>query len=107
MSRLFFDHLLNFEELQALISEVVELEEERHELWYLVDEIIHHKVLECVFDHLPHDHHEEFLQMFHKNPSDGLLIHFVNTRASVDFENTLAGHLKNIKKELLDVMVGE
>lgn len=101
MSRIFFDHLLNFEELQTLIGEVVASEEERHELMSLIDEIIHHRVLKCVFDHLPYDHHEEFLQMLHENPGDHLLIHFVNTRASIDLENILINKLENISKDLL------
>ena len=44
MSKLFFDHLLEFKKIDREIKRVSKSTEERDELWGLVDEIIHHKV---------------------------------------------------------------
>ena len=101
MSKLFFDNLVKFGDLEQVIKNVAESEDERHELWHIVDELVHHHVLGCVFDHLPHEHHEEFLQKFHDDPADELLLHFINTRASIDFGDILKGELRNLQGSIL------
>ncbi|MGB6882108.1 MAG: hypothetical protein WBD86_02315, partial [Microgenomates group bacterium] len=65
MSKIFYDHLIVFEEVDRYIKDTVETHEERDELWQIVDEIVHHRVLGCVLDKLPKEHHEEFLGKFH------------------------------------------
>lgn len=70
MSKLFFDHLLQLDDFDREIKKVAKTQEEREELWLLVDEIIHHKALGCILDRLPRENHEEFLEMFHKAPHD-------------------------------------
>ncbi|HTK03559.1 MAG TPA: hypothetical protein VL401_02200 [Alphaproteobacteria bacterium] len=80
MSKLFFDHLLELDKLDRHIKQIATTQEEREELWLLVDEIIHHKVFDVILDRLPRHNHEEFLEMFHKAPHD---------------EDYLFGYLKN------------
>lgn len=101
MSKLFFDDLVDLSDLEKAINESVESEDERHELWHIVDELLHHHVLGCVFDHLPGEHHEEFLNLYHANPADDMLIHFINTRASIDFAELLKNELQSLQNSLL------
>lgn len=70
MSKLFFDHLVELNKVDKEIKKVAKTNEERAELWALVDEIVHHKVMGCILGKLPRDNHEEFLEMFHERPYD-------------------------------------
>lgn len=102
MSKLFFDHLLELNELDHEIKKIAKTREEREELWALVDEIIHHKALGCILDRLPRDNHEEFLEMFHKSPYDeGLLIGYLKEKVGENIEEILKTELGSLAFELL------
>lgn len=101
MSKLFYDHLLELEELNNYINEVVDTGIERDELWQLVDEIIHHRVLGCVLDHLPTDHHESFVEKYKTEPHNNELIVFVNERIEHDIEEKIRENIKIMEEELL------
>ncbi len=102
MSKLFFDHLLALEEIDKEIKKVAKSQEEREELWALVDEIVHHKALGCILDKLPRDSHEEFLDMFHKAPHDeDLLLGYLKEKIGENVEEILKTELGNLAFELL------
>jgi len=93
MSKIFYDHLLDLKQLDREIQKVVSTDDEKEELWQLVDEIIHHKAMGCILDNLPRANHEEFLEMFHKAPHD---------------EEYLFGYLKkNIGENIEDLLKQE
>ncbi len=104
MSKLFYDHLIIFEDLESEIKDVFETSEEREELWQLVDEIIHHRILGCIFDCLPDEHHHHFLTLFHETPYDCELIHFVSELAETNIEDVISEELSKLQKELLQEM---
>jgi hypothetical protein len=105
MSKLFFDDFVDLSDLEYAINEVSDSEDERHELWKVADELVHHHVLGCVFDHLPEEFHEEFLQKYHENPADDLLVHFINTKASIDFTEIVASELQRLQKSVLSDLI--
>lgn len=84
MSTLFFDNLLELDKVDKSIKKVTSTREEAIELWEIVDEIIHHRVFGCVMQELPKKHHEEFLKMFHKNPSDESLLDYLREKVKKD-----------------------
>lgn len=105
MSKLFFDHLLEFKKIDKEIKKVSKSIEERDELWGLVDEIVHHQVMGCVLDKLPREHHEEFLDMFHASPHDeGLIFGFLKSKAGPNIEADLKAEIAKISEELLNEM---
>lgn len=105
MSKLFFDHLLEFKKIDKEIKKVAKSVEERDELWGLVDEIIHHKVMGCILDKLPRPNHEEFLDMFHASPHDEELIFgYLRTKVGADIEENLKMEIDKISEELLGEM---
>ncbi|MBU0569941.1 hypothetical protein KKB40_04135 [Patescibacteria group bacterium] len=104
---LFYDHLIILEDLGVEIKNIVETSEEREELWQLIDEIIHHRVLGCIFDCLPDEHHHHFLTMFHDAPHDCELVQFINELADTDIEDVIRGELSKLQKELLQEMFEE
>ena len=102
MSKLFFDHLIYLEEVEIEIKKSASSSEEREELWKLVDEIVTHKVLGKVLDKLPREHHEEFLELFHKCPHDEVRIFgYLRSKAGDSIEEDLKNDLKNLGQDLL------
>ncbi|HET7099339.1 MAG TPA: hypothetical protein VFI61_03850 [Patescibacteria group bacterium] len=102
MSKLFFDHLLSLDKLDHEIKKIAKTQEEREELWVLVDEIIHHKVFHLILDKLPRDNHEEFLEMFHKAPHDeAYLFGYLKEKIGENIEEILRQELGDVTYEIL------
>ena len=102
MSKLFFDHLLNLDKLDKQIKKVTKSSEEREEIWLLVDEIVHHKALECILDKLPKDAHVEFLTLFYKSPhNQDLLFGYLKNKISKNIEELLSQELGLVSDEIL------
>jgi hypothetical protein len=103
MSKLFFDHLIELKEIDKQIKKVAKTSEEREELWALVDEIVHHKVMGCILDKLPRENHEEFLQIFHKSPHDEELIFgYLKDRVGEDIEMLIKQEIEALSLDLLE-----
>ncbi len=102
MSKLFYDHLINNEELDALVKSASETAEEREELWRLIDEIIHHRVLGCVLDHLPRQHHKEFMEKLHKAPHDETLIEYLSDKVQKNMEEIIKQEIGELLYELIN-----
>ncbi|OGM57221.1 hypothetical protein A2955_00975 [Candidatus Woesebacteria bacterium RIFCSPLOWO2_01_FULL_37_19] len=101
MSKIFYDHLIIIDEFDSLIKESTDTVEEREELWKLVDEIIHHKVLDVIFSNLPSQHHQEFLEMFHNAPYDEGHIDYLNERIGNDIEKIIKDEVDKLYDEIL------
>jgi hypothetical protein len=102
MSKLFFDHLIELKEIEKQIKKVAKSASEREELWNLVDEIVHHKVMGCILDKLPHEHHDEFLQMFHKCPHDSeLIFEYLRIKTGDDFSELIKKEIDALDLDLL------
>src|SRR4030042_929061 len=62
MSKIFYDHLIVLEEVNIQIDEVAKTSEEKEELWKLVDEIIHHRVMSAILERFPEKHKKILLR---------------------------------------------
>jgi len=101
MSKLYYDHLVILEGVEAEIKKTVKSPEEKEELWKIIDEIVHHRVMEKVLDKLPREHHEEFLDKFHKAPHDESLIDYLTQRVGENIEELIRQEIGNLAYELL------
>lgn len=101
MSKIFYDHLIVLEEVDRQIKDNVETSEEKEELWQVVDEIIHHRVLGCVLDHLPGEYHEEFLGKFHEAPHDESLLDYLNEKIKENIEELIKQEIGGLASEIL------
>ena len=101
MSKLFYDHLIVLEEVEAEIKKNAETPEEKEELWGLVDEIIHHRVMEKVLDKLPRVHHEDFLTRFHQAPHDDGLMGYLTQKIGENVEELIRQEIGELAYELL------
>lgn len=102
MSKIFYDYLLDFRELDKKIKKIAKSAEEREEIWKLVDEIVHHRILGCILDNLPKKNHSEFLNLFHSLPYDSnLLMNYLKEQIGNNFEELLKQEIGSISTELL------
>ena len=100
MSTLFYDHLIVIKNIDKKIKKNAASNEEMQELWYYVEELIHHRVLECCLGNLPEEHHHEFLEKFHNGPHDKSLIGYLNEKIGKDVEKMIKEEIKKLSKEL-------
>ncbi len=107
MSKLFFDHLIVFEEIESEIDKSAKSPEEREELWGIVDEIVNHRVMAAILDKLPKKHHEEFLDMFHKAPHDEALFDYLKEKVGENVEELIKGEIGDLAYELLEEIRGK
>lgn len=106
MSKLFYDRLIVLEEFNHHIRHASETSEEKEELWSIVDEIIHHRVMGCILERLPEDDHYEFLDKFHNTPHDDELFKYINHRIDEDIQEAIKLEIENVKEELMEEMSG-
>ncbi len=100
MSKIFYDHLVYREEIIAELDKHQVTIEEREEIVQLVDETIHHHVLDVILTNLPKDKHEEFLVKFLNTPFDDKLLDYLKKQIK-DIEEKIQKEAKTIKAELL------
>lgn len=107
MSKLFFDHLLSLEEVEKEIKRVSSTKEEEEELWGIVDEIVHHKILGCILERLPEENHTEFLERFHKAPYDMGIMEFLVAKIGENIEEIIRQEIGGLAYELLAEIRGK
>lgn len=101
MSKIFYDHLVAREEIIAVLDQHKLTIEEREELVRLVDENLHHQVLDTILTHLPKEKHEEFLRELHRRPHDLRLLDYIQTHIEIDIIAAIKKTSEKAKKELL------
>jgi hypothetical protein len=101
MSKIFYDHIIVLEEVEREIGSLAKSQEEKHELWQIVDEIVHHKVFGCILDNLPKKYHQEFLGKFHETPHDETLLDFLKERVKEDIEELIRQEIGDLASEIL------
>ena len=103
MTKIFYDHLVELGKIDKQIKKVAKTSEEKEELWGLIDEIVHHKVIGCILGSLPREHHEEFLGMFHKSPHDEeLLFSYLRRKIGDNIESLIRQEIGGLATELLE-----
>jgi hypothetical protein len=103
MSKLFFDSLVNLEKIDRHIKSISETSDEREELWRLVDEIVHHKVMGVILSNLPRNNHVEFLEIYHASPYDEFKIfEYLNIRIGENIKDLIIQELGIAESEILD-----
>lgn len=102
MSRLFWDEIIDTKDLEKKVSALSRSSEEKQELWALVDEIIHHKVIGCILDKLPPEHHEEFLEHFSQKPHDPKIWEMLKAKATHDIEIFIIKEVRDLADEILN-----
>ena len=106
MSKIFYDHLVVLDEIEHHIRHGVETPEEKEELWHLVDEIIHHRIIGCILDHLPKDKHKKFIKRLHMRPYDDGHLDYLKMHARDDIEDVIRSESEKIRLEIMELISG-
>ncbi len=101
MSKIFYDHLIVFEELEGVVKKTAKSSEEKEELWKLVDDIVHQRIFALILDNLSKEHHEEFLDEFHARPYDRELLSYLKGKSERDIVKLIQDELDKLEKEIL------
>lgn len=102
MSKIFYDKYIILEEVEIELDKLEMDYEERQELEHLVDEMIHHRVMDRLLTHLPRHHHAEFLEHFHNRPYDEALIRYLDQRIEKSVKEHIEEEIEKLKKEILE-----
>lgn len=102
MSKVFYDSLVIREEVTLELDNYSLSVEERNDLLKIIDETLHHHILNLVLSHLPKDKHQEFISLLHANPGDPKLVKYLKTHAGDNIETDIRTHAAKIKKEILN-----
>ena len=107
MSKVFYDRLIILDELEREVNRTALSPSEKEELWQMIDEIIHHRVLGCVMDNLPSHHHHDFLTRFHDAPHNDALFVYLTEKTGKDAVKLLKGEIAAVADELLGEFRGK
>lgn len=107
MSLIYYDHLVSLENLEKKIREAIETCEEREELWQLVDEVIHYRILGLILEKIPEELHYEFLTMLQTRPFDEQILPFANQLTEDNLEEVILEEIKNFEKEIINEVFGD
>jgi len=106
MSKIFFDHLIELDVVEAEIKKASKTPEEKEELWRIVDDIVNHKALAFILDKLPIQHHGQFLEKFHQAPHAADLFNYLSEKIGENIEELLRQELGSIAYNLLSEISG-
>ncbi len=100
MSKIFYDHLIFFEEITAELDNYQISVEERREISSLADETMHHRILNVILKNLPKEKHEAFVRRLHQAPHDRNLLEDLKKDAA-DIEKKITAEAKKVRKEII------
>lgn len=98
--KIFYDHLVLREEITVELDRYSLNKDDREEIIRLIDETLHHEVLNTILTSLPKEKHHQFLTRYHQRPHDPDLLEYLKTEIS-DIEDQIISVAKKVKKEIL------
>ena len=97
----FYDHLVLIEEITSELDVYDLPPEERAEIMGLIHHTTHQHILNVILNHLPRQHHENFLAKFQTTPHDPELLALLKKEIKTDIISEIRIQAARIKKELL------
>lgn len=101
MAKVFYDHLIKFEEVTKVLGEYELDAVEMEEIVRIADETIHVSVIDVILTHLPKDKHEQFLIQFHDKPHSEFLVAYLEKEAHPEIQRKITEAVEKTKKEIL------
>ncbi len=101
MSKIFYDVHIHLEEIEIELDKLEIEHDEKQELEHLIEEMVHHRVMDRLLTHLPRAHHAEFLDRFHKAPYDEKLLAWLDAKIEKSVEEHIKDEMEKMKKEIL------
>lgn len=86
MSILFYDHLIKKEPIILLLEQSEDPENRKAKARQLIDDIIHHELLNFILDRLEEPKHHTFLSLIEQRPYDPEIIAYLQDHISPQIE---------------------
>lgn len=104
MPILFYDHLINKDEIHYHIETLHSNKEHQIKLKELVNEVIHQEIINYIIGKLKSFHHQLFLDKLHATPYDPDILIFLKENIHPEIEEQITDHFQTItikiKKDL-------
>lgn len=100
MRKVFWDHLIEIEEIKIKIEEFKLSQEEKNKLIHITYETFDMHILETILTHLPKEKHRKFLDHFSKMPYHPKVLDLLKKDVK-DIEEKIKIAGQKIKKEIL------
>jgi hypothetical protein len=104
MSRIFFDELIEVDEIKMYLDNVVSSFEEKEDLWNLVDEFINRKIIYTILEALNDEYHDEFMTMFLEKPYSNEIVNYLNAKLNLSLEELIQRRHDEIINDLFTVL---
>jgi len=101
MSKIFYDEIINLKKVEKEIKKAVSTPEERDEIYQLIDEILHHRLLTVILEKLPKGKHEEFINKFAEKPHDEAHLEFLAEHIQEDVKEFIKSEVRMLSTEIL------
>lgn len=106
MKKIFWDHLLEIEDIKITIDKHGLVEEEKIKLLEVVHQTIDAKIMETILSHLPKEKHRLFLDQFSKAPHHPKLLDFLKKEIQ-DIEEKIKVLSRKLKQDILKELSSE
>ncbi len=100
MSSVFYDNIIDLNKVEKAFKKHKLTVEEKEEMWKIVDEMVHHRVVGCILEKLPREHHKEFMDKFSEKPHDMAHWDYLKDRITGDVELFIKDELKLLADEV-------
>ena len=104
MSKIFYDTTKEFDEIEKRINAISLSKEEKEEVWKIIDEMVHYRVIGCILDIIPDKLHLEFLFKFHTAPYDKGHFGYLNSIAKINIKKLIKKEMARVKLEILSTI---
>lgn len=101
MSKLFYDHLIAIDDVVFELDRYEIPQSDREQFMEMLDEVLHHHIVDTILLYLPHEHHSYFLERFAREPHHSSILDFVKEKTKVDIENEIKRTVEYVKKKVL------
>lgn len=99
--KLFYDHLIDRSDLEQLLEKKAKNSAEKEKLLKLLDEIVHKTVLDAILIHLDERHHEEFLEIIHKEPHNESILIYLREKAHPEIEEKIKREVEKLTTKII------
>lgn len=94
-------NLVSLKKIEKLIKDSSSSCEEREELWKIVEEIVHHRIMGCILDDLDRKHHDEFLSKIQDKKFNSEVIAFLEEKSNKQITTKIQKTLQEIETEII------
>lgn len=101
MAILFYDHLVDKGEVLIVIESLEVPEDRKIHLKEMVDDILHHGILETVLQKLHPHHHDRFLKQMTEAPYDPKLLEYLKSHIDDQIEMEIESRSRSLITEIL------